>query len=243
VRAIFVFASARGRRKLAAVMKTHSLMLFAALAALPFSAASACAAEAPATTLPAPQKTGGKPLRDALAARATSRDFPEGVREFTAKELSDLLWAAYGVNRADGKRTAPSAHNKQDVTIYLLTPRGAFAYDAAKNALRPVPEGKPAGDIRRLGGAQGFVKNAPLTLVYVSDFSQYGDAVTNPAASAATREIAGFHAGAIAQNAALHCASEGFRGGVRMYLDKEKLGAALGLKKHQWIVAAQSVTP
>jgi hypothetical protein len=218
-------------------------MLIAALAALPVCVGPACAAEIPATPLPTPQKTGGKPLRDTLAARATSRDFPENARDFTDKELSDLLWAAYGVNRADGKRTAPSAHNKQDITIYLLTRRGAFAYDAAKNALRPVPDGKPAGDIRQLGGAQGFVKNAPLTLVYVSDFSQYGDAASNPAANAATREIAGFHAGAISQNVALHCASEGFRGGVRMYIDKEKLGTALGLKKHQWIVAAQSVTP
>jgi nitroreductase len=228
-------------------MILRTLFTCSLLAALPFSAATATAAETAAAAtiaLPAPQKTGGKPLRDALAARATSRDFPDAPKEFSDKEIADLLWAAYGINRADGRRVAPSAHNKQDITIYILTKRGAFAYDAAANALKPVPADKPAGDIRELGARQAFAKRAPLTLILVSDFEKYNsDAAKDPAAAAASdaRELAAFHAGAIAQNVGLYAASEGLRGGVRMFVDKAKLGTALGLKKSQWIVVAQSL--
>jgi hypothetical protein len=208
-------------------------------------AAPAANADAPAAAipLPAPQKSGGKPLRDALAARATSRDFSGSPKDFSAQELSNLLWASYGVNRDDGRRTAPSALNKQDITIYVLTRRGAYAYDAAANAMQPVPADKPAGDIRELGARQAFAKHAPLTLIFVSDFEKFSaDAAANPAAAGEQRELAAFHSGSIAQNVGLYAASEGWRGGVRMFLDKEKLGTALGLKKSQWIVAAFSLT-
>lgn len=192
--------------------------------------------------LPPPHKTGGKPLQEALAARATSRDFDATAPELSSQQLSDLLWSAFGVNRADGRRTAPSALNRQEITIYVLLKSGAFTYDAAKHELLPVlKDGKPLGDIRALGGNQDFVKNAPVTLVYVSDFTKLGQADKDPATNAATREMAGVNAGAISQNAMLYCASEGLLTGVRMSIPKEKLGAALGLRREQWIVLAQSV--
>ncbi len=87
--------------------------------------------------LPAPQKTGGLPLMDALAKRSTSRAFDS--KDLSAEQLSSLLWAAFGINRADGKRTAPSANNKQATDIYVLLKRGAYVYDAKAEQTRPAP--------------------------------------------------------------------------------------------------------
>jgi SagB-type dehydrogenase family enzyme len=215
---------------------THILLSSALLA---FACSSLNAQE----SLPAPQKTGGKPLTEALAARATSRAFDESAPDLSKQELSNLLWSAFGINREDGHRTAPSALNRQDITIYVLLKSGAFTYDAAENRLVPVVvNGKPvSSDIRALGGRQDFVAKAAVTLVYVSDFAKLGKGATAPATNADAREMAGVDAGAISQNAALFCAAEGLLTGVRMSIDKEKLGTALGLSKTQWIVLAQSV--
>ena len=204
--------------------------------------ASATLSAQDATRLPAPQKTGGKPLMEALSLRATSRAFDETAPDLTQQELSNLLWAAFGINREDGHRTAPSALNRQDVTIYVLLKTGAFTYDAAGNRLQPVVvDGKPvSGDVRALGGRQDFVAKAPVTLVYVTDIAKLGKG-GDPKTNAEAREMAGVDAGVISQNAALFCASEGFLTGVRMSIDKEKLGTTLGLSKTQWIVLAQSV--
>ena len=68
--------------------------------------------------LPAPQKTGGMPLMEALAKRATVRSFD--TTDISMQQLSNLLWASFGVNRPDGRRTAPSANNKQEIDIYVL---------------------------------------------------------------------------------------------------------------------------
>jgi len=86
--------------------------------------------------LPAPQKTGGMPLMEALARRATGRAFD--ARELSTQQLANLLWAGFGVNRPDGRRTAPSASNMQEIEIYVLLPTGAYVYDAAKHHLRQV---------------------------------------------------------------------------------------------------------
>ena len=194
-----------------------------------------------AIDLPAPQKSGGKPLMNTFAGRATSRDFPTDAPELPPQQLANLLWAAFGINRPNGGRTAPTAKNVQDITIYALLKTGAYTYDAAGNRLQPVlKDGKPVGDIRALGGVQDFVKDAPVTLIYISDLAKF-QALTNDRATA--RELAAIHAGAIGQNASLYCASEGLRGGVRTSIPREKLSEALGLGKDQWIVLAQSIGP
>src|ERR1700690_3269388 len=79
--------------------------------------------------LPAPQKTGGMPLMEALAKRATVRSFD--TTDISTLQLSNLLGALFGVNRPDGRRTAPSANNKQEIDIYVLLKNGAYLYDAA----------------------------------------------------------------------------------------------------------------
>src|ERR1035438_4621750 len=86
--------------------------------------------------LPAPQKSGGMPLMDALAKRSTAREFDP--RELSPRELSSLLWASFGINRPDGKRTAPSAKNCQETDLYVILKQGAYLYDAKSNKLNLV---------------------------------------------------------------------------------------------------------
>jgi hypothetical protein len=120
----------------------------------------------PTIALPAPDKSGGLPLMEAIAKRHSMREFAH--RELPLAMLSNLLWAANGVNRADGGRTAPSALNAQEIDIYVALPSGAYSYDAHANALRLV-----AGtDVRRVTGYQDFVDQAPLDLVYIADHSR-----------------------------------------------------------------------
>ncbi len=190
-----------------------------------------------AIRLPAPQTTGGKPLMEALRDRNSSRDFspvplPEQV-------LSNLLWAAFGINRPEsGKRTAPSALNWQETDIYAFTSQGAYWYDAKENALLPVA----AGDHRGATGSilQPFVKKAPLNLVYVVDASRSG--MVGKMINTADRDMFSDTAvGFISQNVYLYCASEGLATVVRGMVDREALTALLKLKPEQRIILAQSV--
>lgn len=182
--------------------------------------------------LPPPQTDGGKPLMRVLGLRATSRTFaPDPI---PAQTLSNLLWAAWGINRpADGKRTAPSARNWQEIDLMVVRADGTFLYDAAANRLRPVA----AGDHRALTGVQPFVKDAPLTLLLVADKSRMKGAEKDPE----QRQWIWADAGFISQNIYLFCASEGLATGVRALVDRPALAKALGLKEHQIILLAQSV--
>lgn len=189
------------------------------------------AEELAAIRLPAPQTEGGKPLMQALKLRATSRAFaPEAL---PAQTLANLLWAAWGVNRADsGKRTAPSARNWQEVDVYVALPSGVFLYDAAANTLKPVV----AGDLRALTGGQDFVKDAPVTLVFVADTARMKGAHADD-----QKALAWADAAFISQNVYLFCASEGLATGVRAMLDRDALAKAIKLTPTQMVVFAQSV--
>ncbi len=179
--------------------------------------------------LPAPRKTGGMPLMDALAKRSTARSF--ATNELAPQQISSLLWAAFGISRPDGKRTAPSARNNQETDIYVLLKQGAYVYSAASNKLDLVV----AEDIRALGGTQEFVKDAPLTLVYVADLARTGG--NNEGA----RNTANVDVGYISQNVYLFCASEGLVTGARGSVDRAVPGPKLKLRPNQLIVLAQSV--
>ncbi|HUC85875.1 MAG TPA: SagB/ThcOx family dehydrogenase [Candidatus Acidoferrales bacterium] len=180
-------------------------------------------------TLPTPQKTGGMPLMEALAKRSTSRAF--ATNELSQQQISSLLWAAFGINRPDGKRTAPSAMNFQETDIYVLLQQGAYVYSAASNQLNLVV----AEDIRALGGTQSFVKAAPVTLAFVADLAKCGG--TNEG----SRYTANVDTGYISQNVYLFCASEGLATGARGSVDRAALGQKLKLRPDQLIVLAQSV--
>jgi nitroreductase len=188
------------------------------------------AAAQPPVELPAPRRTGGMALMEALARRATAREFD--TRDLPVEHLSNVLWAGFGVNRPDGKRTAPSSRNRQEIEIYVLLRSGAYVYDAASHRLGPVL----AEDVRVLGGRQEYVRDAPVTLVFVADLTRMSDD-TAPAKN----ETAAIDTGFISQNVYLYCASEGLATGVRAWVDTEALGRRLGLRADQRITAAQSI--
>ncbi len=180
--------------------------------------------------LPAPDKTGGKPLMQALSERHSSRAFSE--KPLPAQILSNLCWAGFGINREDGRRTAPSARNWQEFSLYLLMADGVYLYNPQDHALiRLLTE-----DLRSLSGVQEFVGKAPLNIVYVADTSK----VKASAADDASIYL-GADCGFIAENVYLYCASEGLAVVVRGLVPRDKLAAALKLEPHQRIVLAQTV--
>jgi len=192
---------------------------------------SAFAQEAKPIQLPEPKLDPGKSLAQALKERKTTREY--GTANLTEQILSNLLWAAFGINRPDsGKRTAPSARNRQETDIYVATTAGLYLYDPKGNALIQVV----SGDLRSLTYTQQQFKDAPVHLVYVADLAKMGDGEEGT-----KRLLAAMDTGFIAENVYLYCASEGLNTGFRISVDKEKLGQTLKLSPTQRILAAQSV--
>jgi nitroreductase len=187
------------------------------------------AAEPASIKLPAAQKTGGKSLMAALNGRMSSRSF--SGEKLPVQTLSNLLWAAFGINRPDGRRTAPSALNRQETDIYVITANGAYLYDAKNNTL----VGVVTKDLRAMAGTQNYVKDAPVTLVYVADYSKAREG------SADNQLLVGADVGVIAENVYLFCASEGLATVVRAAIDREALGRELKLRPQQKIILDQPV--
>lgn len=109
-------------------------------------------------SLPTPQKSGGLPLMDALYSD----------KMLSQQQLADLLWAANGVNRPDGKRTAPSARNLQEIDIYVYLSTGVYFYDAIENKLVL----KASEDHREDAAMQSFATTAPVLLVFVANYDK-----------------------------------------------------------------------
>jgi SagB-type dehydrogenase family enzyme len=213
-------------------MRTWSLRaaILALLAAFVVSAL-AMAEEPKPIKLPAPRMEGGKPLMQALKDRQTVRDFAPD--KLSPQVLSDLLWAAFGINRPEsGKRTAPSAVNWQEIDVYVALEEGLYLYDAKANQLVPVL----AQDIRGATGPQPFVAGAPVNLIFVADYTRMGDADEET-----KRFYSGCDTGFISQNVYLFCASEGLGTVVRGYVDKESLAKVMNLPATQHIVLAQTI--
>jgi len=185
---------------------------------------------AAAIKLPAVNKRGGLPLMQALAKRRSSREFAR--RPLPLPALSGLLWAAFGVNRRGGGRTAPSAINAQEIDVYVALPTGAYFYDAKAQRLRLVA----AKDLRRVTGYQDFVDEAPLDLVYVADHRRMRMV---PVAQRESYSSAA--AGAIAQNVYLFAASNGLATVIRAWIDRSAIADALGLSHDQQVVLSQTV--
>ncbi|MFC1569910.1 nitroreductase family protein [bacterium] len=181
--------------------------------------------------LPAPQMEGGRPLMQVLKDRKTIRSFE--AKELSDQTLSNLLWAAFGINRSEsGRRTAPSAVNWQEIDIYVALKKGLYLYDVKANQLKPVVD----QDLRTATGMQEFVGEAPLNLVFVADYSKMGEApdeFKDPMAYA--------DAGFIGQNVYLFCASEGLGTVVRAMIDRKTLAPLMQLGEDQRIILAQTV--
>lgn len=177
-----------------------------------------------------PEMGSRNPLLQLLWKRMSSREFsPEPL---PVEVLSNLLWAALGINRPDGKRTAPTASNRQEIDIYVATAKGLYLYDAKANLLNPIL----ADDIRGMTGRQSFVKEAAVNLIYVADYSRTGSGtseVKDLYSAAAT--------GAICENVYLFCASEGLATVVRAGIERPALANVMKLRPDQKIILAQSV--
>ena len=187
--------------------------------------------------LPPPQMDGGMPLMKALSLRKSTRGNFGPDTKLSMQVLSNLLWAANGVNRPNDYRTAPSAVNWKNIDIYITTEEGLFLYDAPKHILKVL--GKE--DVRAVAGQQDFVKTAPLNLIYVADFAKAtfpgGDG--KPAPQAEMWSYAGV--GFIAQNVYLFCASENLACIVRAMADGEAIAETLKLRPDQKFILAQTV--
>ena len=164
-----------------------------------------------------------------LKERMTIRTFSE--KKLSMQTLSNLLWAAFGINRPDGRRTAPSARNWQEIDIYVAAPDGLFLWDSHKNLLNPIL----TKDMRALTGTQPYVKEAAIDLVYVADYSKVsGEGMDQ-------NVLVGADTGFIGQNVYLYCASEGLATVIRAGIDRDALAKELKLKPDQRIILAQSV--
>ncbi|MBI5323225.1 nitroreductase family protein [Bradyrhizobium sp.] len=185
---------------------------------------------APKIALPAPDKTGGMPLMEAIARRRSMREFSR--KELPLPLLANLLWAANGINRADGGRTAPSAMNAQEIDIYVALASGAYLYDAKANELQLVA----GNDVRRVTGYQDFVDEAPLDLVYIADHSRMKLIPVSQRGSFASAA-----AGAVAQNVYLFAAGNGLATVIRAWIDREAIANALGLPHDHQVLLSQTV--
>jgi SagB-type dehydrogenase family enzyme len=180
--------------------------------------------------LPSPDKTGGLPLMEALSKRHSARDFSPD--ELPLPVLSNLLWAAFGVNRIEGGRTAPSALNAQEVDVFVALPSGGYRYDAATHTLRLTA----ASDLRRVTGYQDFVDEAPLDLVFVADHSRLSMVPVE------NRTLFAYAAaGAISQNVYLFAASNNLSTVIRAWIDRAAIADALGLAHDQQVLLSQTV--
>ena len=188
-------------------------------------------AKAGPIALPPPAQRGGIPLMEALKRRHSTREFSS--RELPEAVLSNLLWAAFGINRPQShKRTAPSAHDWEEMDVYVAMARGLYVYDAGGHALKHVM----SQDLRAQTGVQPYVGSAAVNLVYVADLSRMSEATPED-----KQWYSGPDAGFIAQNVYLFCASEGLATVVRGLVDRPALSKAMGLGPEQQIILAQSV--
>ncbi len=211
-------------------LRTLALTLLSLVVVAAF-ALSAFAQESKPVKLPEPKFDPGKSLLQALKERKSTKEY--ATEDLPQQTLSNLLWAAVGINRPDsGKRTAPTARNWQEIDVYVATKAGMYLYDPKGNALVPVVP----GDIRSLTYTQvDRFKDAPINLVYIADLAKTdGD-------EGRKMMMVAMDTGFAAQNVYLACASEGLNACFRVSVDTEKLGQAMKLRPDQKIMGAQSV--
>ena len=173
----------------------------------------------------APDTLGGMPLMKAISRRKTDRQFE--TRNLTLKHLSEVLWVANGINRANGKRTVPSSMGRYPLQTYAVLANGIYFYNPAKHQLEPLVK----GDFRSLAGKQTFVDTAPLNLLFIAKGKTATDNFS------ASLEDSGY----CAQNVYLYCASEGMKCVVRAGAKEVELLKAMNLGDNYKFIIAQTV--
>ena len=202
------------------------ILASAAVAAGPTFAAD----DAKAIALPPPRSKGGKPLIEALALRRSTREYSD--RPLPPQVLSDLLWAAFGVNRPSGDRTAPYWRHIMVIDVYAALADGVWFYEPKQHTLLP----HLSADIRAQTGQQDFVGTAPLNLIYAAHGERMQDISPQD-----RRLYASVDTGFIGQNVYLFCASEGLATVFRGAVDYAKLDRTMQLGKDQFVTFAQTV--
>lgn len=175
----------------------------------------------------------GLPLMKTLQVRASASEFD--TRELNLSDLSDLLWAANGINRPEsGKRTASSAQNAHDVDIYVCKPEGIYLYDAALHRLDLTAR----GDHRTaVAGHQEEVAVAPCLLLLVSDMSRFSSGEDS-----VRRVWAAIDVGIVSQNISLFCAATDLSTRPRVTMEQQKLRELLKLGESQLLLLNHPVS-
>ena len=181
--------------------------------------ATASSQQFAAIKLNAPNKNRGSSIMQAFSARQSATEYSDSL--LSVADMSDLFWAANGINREDGRRTAPSAMNAQDVAIYAFTPQGIYIYDAAAHELTPVV----VGDHRFVFGEHG----APLSVLMVSDISKFGDRISLEM----RHEFGAIDVGIVSQNIAIFCSGNGILTRPRAGMNRDEIKKLLHLNDSQ----------
>ena len=169
-------------------------------------------------------------LSDAITKRSSSREYTD--KEVSLQHLSNILWCANGINRADsGYRTYPSAKGRQSISVYVILKQGAYLYNYKNNTLELIA----AGDFMAKAGTQAFVAKAPLNLIYVADISKLGPMNADNVA------LANLDAGHCSENVYLYCAGAGLSNVIRASVDTAALGKILKLTKNDVIIAGHTI--
>lgn len=180
------------------------------------------------TKLPAPNKNRGLALTKALSVRRSVREF--SPKMLSRQDLSDLLWSAAGINNKEGRRTAPSALNLQDVTVYVFTETGVAKYIPTTHSLKTIV----TGDHRQLvAGQQNFVMTAPVSLVLVSDLTKFQKGDTTKEPDKRSYMMGSVDVGNVSENINLFCAATGLSTVPRASMDSEGIQKLLHLTPYQ----------
>ena len=162
-----------------------------------------------------PQTGGGIPLMEAIKNRRAERLID--AQMISEQDLSNLLWATWGISSDDGKRVVPTARNLQDIELYVLLSNGVYIYDAALNQLKQISN----QDLRHVvGKEQEYATIAPVHLLFVTKDKKFGE----------------MHAGSMYQNASLYCASSDLACVVRGAYDRNEIKKALNLENDKEVV-------
>jgi hypothetical protein len=213
-----------------------------------FSASQDAKSATDVIKLPPPQTDGGKPLMQALKARQSTRGNFGPAEKLSMQTLSNLLWAADGVNRPPNHRTAPSAVDWQNIDIYVATADGLFVYDAPQHALKVITK----EDVRAIAGLEGmagskmmqdFAKTAPVSLVYVANLAKakMGGQPMQWGGIDVTLPWTYTGAGAIAQNVYLFCSSEGLACILRAMIDPDRIAKTFKLGPDQKAILTSTI--
>jgi hypothetical protein len=189
-----------------------------------------------------PETDGGKSILASLWERKTTRNISD--RQLPAQVLSNLLWAAFGINRKKasfGKpgRTAASASNSQEIDLYVALPEGVYLYEAVGHHLKPVV----TGDFRARSGRRSAAR-APVNIFYIVDRTRYDQGPGQPDRNIGDPDVQKSYyyvaTGLIAANVFLFAASQGLAAWFHN-CDKRNTAKEFGLRPEQKVLFSQTV--